>query len=56
MKPPCVQPSGMGSEDCLYLNIYTNAYPTNKGFKFIYVLTTFKQDHTQYCFIFTEVV
>lgn len=26
-KPYCVQPSGVGSEDCLYLNVYSTVYP-----------------------------
>ena len=31
MKPACVQNSGSGQEDCLYLNVYVNAKPANKG-------------------------
>lgn len=30
-KPSCIQPSGSGSEDCLYLNVYANVNTTNSG-------------------------
>lgn len=31
LKPACVQPDGSGEEDCLYLNIYRNEDPSDKG-------------------------
>lgn len=31
IKTECVQPSGDGDEDCLYLNVYTSADPSNSG-------------------------